>query len=158
MQTGEIERRGYQGESACIAHALTGSDKVVANPSWPQIAGKFVGPYLENSTDAFYQQYPSPALFPITTIPSADPTETEECLFLDVLVPEPVFRTRQYPGKKAPVLVWIYGGGYSGGYKNQYGPAALLEQSYNGPTDGVIFVALSSRVSTFQGPILCPVH
>lgn len=158
MQTGEIQRRCYQGESAYIVLALARSDKLIAIPSWLQIAGEFVGPYSANSTDTFYQQYPSPALFPSTSIPPADPTETEDCLFLDVVVPEPIFRTRRYLGKKAPVLVWIYGGGYTVGYKSQYSPATLLEQSYSGPTNGVIFVALNYRVSTFQSSTLCLIH
>ena len=158
MQTGEIKRRCYQGESAYIVHALAKSDKVIAIPSWLQISGEFVGLYVANSTDTFYQQYPSPASFPSTSIPPADPTETEDCIFLDLLVPEPIFRTRRYLGKKAPVLVWIYGSGYIVDYKSQYSPAKLLQQSYSGPTNGVIFVALIYRVSTFQCSTLCPIY
>lgn len=37
-----------------------------------------------------------------------DPMQNEDCLFLDVMVPEAIFETAgQGPG--APVLVWIYG-------------------------------------------------
>ena len=116
-----------------------------ANPGWLQIAGAFIGPYLQNDTSGFYQKYPSSASFPSPPVPPADPSETEDCLFLDVQVPEPIFRKRETA--KAPVLVWIYGGGFTGGYKNQYSSATLLGQSYDGPTGGVIFVALNYRVS-----------
>lgn len=37
-----------------------------------------------------------------------DPRETEDCLFLDVIVPESIFR-RADQGYRAPVLVWIHG-------------------------------------------------
>ncbi|KAL8761586.1 MAG: hypothetical protein Q9184_002294 [Pyrenodesmia sp. 2 TL-2023] len=131
VQRGDVERRCYQ-----------------ANPGWLQIAGKFIGPYLTNSTTAFYQQYPSPASFPRAEVPPAGPTETEDCLFLDVLVPEPIFNRRN-AGKRAPVLVWIYGGGFAGGYKTQYPPTTLLKQSYSGSADGVVFVALNYRLGAF---------
>lgn len=40
--------------------------------------------------------------------PPRDPMQNEDCLFLDVMVPESIFeRASQGPG--APVLVWIYG-------------------------------------------------
>ncbi|KAI4182608.1 MAG: hypothetical protein LQ346_006542, partial [Caloplaca aetnensis] len=119
-----------------------------ANPGWLQIAGQFIGPYLTNGTTAFYQQYPSPASFPRPEVPPADPSETEDCLFLDVLVPEQIFN-RKTGRKKAPVLVWIHGGGFTGGYKTQYPPTTLIKQSYSGPANGVIFVALNYRLGAF---------
>ncbi|KAL8897721.1 MAG: hypothetical protein Q9207_007073 [Kuettlingeria erythrocarpa] len=131
VQRGDMERRCYQ-----------------ANPGWLQIAGKFIGPYLSNGTDAFYQQYPSPASFPRPEVPPADSSETEDCLFLDVLVPEQIFN-RRAARKKAPVLVWIHGGGFTGGYKSQYPPTTLIKQSYSGPASGVIFVALNYRLGGF---------
>lgn len=37
-----------------------------------------------------------------------DPSQNEDCLFLDVMVPQKIFeKTGSSPG--APVLVWIYG-------------------------------------------------
>ncbi|KAL9011347.1 MAG: hypothetical protein Q9173_003798 [Seirophora scorigena] len=131
VQTGQVEKRCYQ-----------------ANPGWLRIAGKFIGPYLTNNTPAFYRQYPSPASFPPGSVPPADPSETEDCLFLDVLVPDAIFNARKTT--KAPVLVWIYGGGFAAGYKTQHSPTALIKQSYDagGPSSsGVIFVALNYRVS-----------
>ncbi|KAL9620967.1 MAG: hypothetical protein Q9204_008160, partial [Flavoplaca sp. TL-2023a] len=130
VQRGDVERKCYQ-----------------ANPGWLQIAGKFIGPYLTNSTAAFYQQYPLPTSFPRPEVPLSDPTETEDCLFLDVLVPEPIFNRRH--AAKNPVLVWIHGGGFAGGYKTQYSPTALLKQSYSSSANGVVFVALNYRLGAF---------
>ena len=78
---------------------------------------------------------------------AADPRETEDCLFLDVAVPQKIFE-RRYQGAGAPVLVWIHGGGYVFGEKSGAGsPAGLLARSQTGSTHGVIFVALNYRVS-----------
>jgi len=41
---------------------------------------------------------------------------TEDCLFLDVQVPTSIYNNRG-KGYGAPVLVWIYGGGYTAGSK-----------------------------------------
>ena len=130
------------------------SHTLAANPVWLQIAGKFIGPYLTNSTAAFYQHYPLPASFPRPEVPPSDPTETEDCLFLDVLVPEPIF-SRRHAGKNNPVLVWIHGGGFAGGYKTQYSPTAFLKQSYSSSANGIVFVALNYRVSTLE---YAPLH
>lgn len=44
------------------------------------------------------------------------PGVTEDCLFLDVMVPTKIYNSRG-KGYGAPVLVWIYGGGYTAGSK-----------------------------------------
>ncbi|KAG5775597.1 hypothetical protein H9Q73_010725 [Fusarium xylarioides] len=43
--------------------------------------------------------------------PPLDPRTSEDCLFLDVIVPKKIFDDLK-KGKKAPVLVWIFGGGH----------------------------------------------
>lgn len=53
---------------------------------------------------------------------------------------------------EAPVIVWIYGGGYVAGDKNSAGnPSTLVAQSVdkNDPSDGVIFVAINYRLGMF---------
>lgn len=80
-----------------------------------------------------------------------DPRTSEDCLFLDVVVPKQIFdRVRNksaVPTKPlAPVLVWIYGGGCVMGDKSFYDPSGLIEQSMaNG--DGIVYVAMNYRVS-----------
>jgi carboxylesterase type B len=50
--------------------------------------------------------------------------------------------------KSAPVLVWIYGGGYVEGSK-VYNPAGLISQSQKNGGEGFIFVAINYRLGMF---------
>ena len=60
----------------------------------------------------------------------------------------------------APVLVWIYGGGYTAGEKQGFGiynPSGLLKSSQASGSDGVVYVALNYRLGAFgwiSGPSL----
>ncbi|KAL9607752.1 MAG: hypothetical protein Q9167_007364 [Letrouitia subvulpina] len=114
-----------------------------------KVVENFTEAYLTNNTETFYKQYPSPVAFPSGKVPAPDPTETEDCLFLDVLVPEAVFKTSRSTRKKAPVLVWIYGGGFAAGYKTQWPLDTLLKQIYANSTSGMIIVALNYRLGAF---------
>ena len=67
---------------------------------------------------------------------------SEDCLYLDVDVPKSMF-DRRTRGKGAPVLVWIYGGGYTAGSKWQFGSGAGLLAIAKEP---IIYVALNYRV------------
>ncbi|KAJ0165233.1 Lipase 1 [Colletotrichum tanaceti] len=87
----------------------------------------------------------TPATAPASTI-------TEDCLHLDVVVPEKILkRANDSSGAGgAPVLVWIYGGGYTVGDKNYYGnPATLIAKSQEDGSDGVVYVALDYRLGLF---------
>lgn len=86
--------------------------------------------------------------------------ETEDCLFLDVMVPTRIFdsQTRNRPSSweasqasctGAPVLVWIDGGGFSAGYKHEQIPTGLIERSLSVDGNGMIFVAMNYRVGLF---------
>lgn len=88
-----------------------------------------------------------------------DPRTSEDCLFLDVVVPKNIFdRAQQHTdrgkqhkpfipkNKLAPVLVWIYGGGYVGGEKSSNDPTGLIQRSQV-VGDGIVYVALNYRVS-----------
>lgn len=92
-----------------------------------------------------------------------DPNESEDCLFLDIVVPKPVFNGADQ-GRQAPVsannvlyiqhshntqvLVWIYGGGFTTGSKSG---------SASGPVDGLlrrgnnnfVFVDINYRLGAF---------
>jgi carboxylesterase type B len=94
-----------------------------------------------------------------------DPRTTEDCLFLDVIVPKKVFdgansnsRIKRRQSSGAPVVVWIYGGGYTGGYKTSSGnPDGLIASSQAGGGDGIIFVAMNYRLGALgwlSGPTL----
>lgn len=80
-----------------------------------------------------------------------DPRTSEDCLFLDVVVPKKIFdraQNKSFVPKKAlaPVLVWIYGGGYTMGEKGEYDPSGLIRQSM-AVGEGIIYVAMNYRVS-----------
>lgn len=63
---------------------------------------------------------------------------------MDVFVPEDVFN-KVGKGYGAPVLVWIYGGGYTSGEKNR-NPAGLIAASGNSSNGDVIYVSLNYRL------------
>jgi len=64
-----------------------------------------------------------------------DCSSTEDCLYLDVWAPA------NSKGKKLPVMVWTYGGGFAAGSKSQNTPEGL----FNLTTD-FIFVAYNYRL------------
>lgn len=80
---------------------------------------------------------------------SSDPRVTEDCLFLDVIVPKKVF-DRRGTHAGAPVLVWIHGGGYIVGEKTGFGrydPAGMIRASQDAGDDGFVYVTVNYRVS-----------
>jgi carboxylesterase type B len=89
-----------------------------------------------------------PPVFNISQIPPINGEETEDCLFLDVVVPRKIFDSRS-SSKGAPVLVWIDGGGYSAGYKHEQPPAGLITRSLSVDGEGVVYVAMNYRVGLF---------
>ncbi|KZL79689.1 carboxylesterase family protein (secreted protein) [Colletotrichum incanum] len=80
---------------------------------------------------------------------------TEDCLTLDVVVPETIWEKVHDASETgdrdaAPVLVWLYGGGYVLGDKNSAGnPAGLIAEAQKDGSDGVIYVAINYRVGFF---------
>ena len=122
-----------------------------ALPAWLAISAQFVPAYLAGKP--FDLAAAEASLMNATAqAPPVDPRTTEDCLFLDVYSPKKVFdraasNDRQKGG--APVLVWIYGGGYTVGDKLQsgfYNPAGLIKASQVDGSDGIIFVAMNYRV------------
>jgi carboxylesterase type B len=106
----------------------------------------------------------------LSSLPSPDPRASEDCLFLDVIVPTTIFNSSGAPKRRgvpqdvecdpglpckeipagAPVLVWIYGGGYTTGDKTSSGnPAGLIARSLGNASEGVIFVAMNYRLGLF---------
>ena len=62
------------------------------------------------------------------------------------------------PNALAPVMVWIYGGGYTLGEKSSpsYNPAGIIKASQVNGSEGVIFVALNYRVRQVHIPLQNP--
>lgn len=84
---------------------------------------------------------------------------------MDVFVPTSIFNSSQAVAKRsqidyhtnnitnstgAPVLVWIYGGGFTAGSKDGSGnPASLLARARDDGEKGIIFVALNYRLGLY---------
>ncbi|KAI1819286.1 carboxylesterase family protein [Xylaria intraflava] len=80
-----------------------------------------------------------------------DPLESEDCLFLDVMVPRTIFEQRNNTTSKAPVLVYFFRGGFTTGAKNAFGgfggsSAGLIDSSRISSPDGLIYVAINYRL------------
>lgn len=77
--------------------------------------------------------------------------ESEDCLFLDVVVSEKIWNQRSNASR--PVIVWIHGGGYQIGAKwggPMTNPLGLLDRTYDNEEDGAIWVGLNYRVSPLK--------
>ena len=114
-------------------------------PLW----GLYAAGWIANGTAAFNisEGYQVP---PLAAAPPPDPTASEDCLFLDVMVPQAVFNGAGHD-KGAPVMIWIHGGGYTLGSKTLYSPSAagLIKASQSQGGKGVIWVAMNYRLGAF---------
>ncbi|KAI9717345.1 MAG: hypothetical protein M1828_007233 [Chrysothrix sp. TS-e1954] len=119
-----------------------------ANPLWVTYAQAWIPLYL--------QGLPYPPENQVTlqnstvtpaTLPPPDSRTTEDCLFLDVVVPEAVYNNRG-KGSGAPIVVYIYGGGFAAGDKSGSSPAGLIKSSQQ-DSDGIIYVAFNYRLGAF---------
>ncbi|KAH9204956.1 acetylcholinesterase [Leptodontidium sp. 2 PMI_412] len=118
-----------------------------ATPSWLVEAGVWAFPYIVSGTIpniTYSLTTPNNDSLPITR----DPRENEDCLFLDVMVPKKVFENAG-PGAKAPVMVYIYGGGYTAGTKSEIDPVGLMARSRDHSPNGVIYVGMNYRLGAF---------
>ncbi|KAL9624574.1 MAG: hypothetical protein Q9160_001238 [Pyrenula sp. 1 TL-2023] len=119
-----------------------------ASPAWSAIAAAFIPAYLTGRPFDYNATVAS--LSANQTATPIDPRTDEDCLFLDVYTPRTIFDAAASSNGStssggAPVLVWIYGGGYTAGNKDSYNPAGLISSSNN----EIIFVALNYRLGAF---------
>ncbi|KAE8313512.1 Alpha/Beta hydrolase protein [Aspergillus transmontanensis] len=83
----------------------------------------------------------------IADLPPIDPSISEDCLYLDLFVPEDVFQAKG--DQKSSVVIWIHGGGYVAGWKSQYGPGLGLMETAKKEGRDVIFVSINYRLGLF---------
>ncbi|KAI1440239.1 alpha/beta-hydrolase [Annulohypoxylon stygium] len=113
--------------------------------NWTIIASEFAKSYLAGIP--FDYNLAESLLSDSAAAVSSDPRTTEDCLFLDVIAPQSAFAGNT---SSLPVLVWVYGGGYSSGEKTgkgKFNPAGLLAAS--GSDSGFVFVAMNYRLGAF---------
>lgn len=137
------------GHSDVVNNGSVGRVCPQAEAAWGAIAAQFIPAYLTGKP--FNLSAAEAALASSSgQAPAPDPRTTEDCLFLDVYSPRKVFEQKGN-GHDAPVMVWIYGGGYTTGEKNDrglYTPAGLIRASQVSGGDGIVYVALNYRVSS----------
>ena len=82
-----------------------------ANPLWSGRADRYIKNRIKTGdyNDTNEKPFVPPGATADAAVPGLDPRASEDCLFLDVFVPEDVFGFAQQ-GYGVPVLVWIYGG------------------------------------------------
>jgi acetylcholinesterase len=116
-----------------------------ASPAWSALSTQVLTNLLLGISSANTPIYTPPGANSTSNVTTPGPLETEDCLFLDVFVPEQILARANSSGYGAPVLVWIYGGGYVGG--NKYNnPAGLLAESGKIGDAEVIYVSLNYRL------------
>ncbi|ETS78420.1 hypothetical protein PFICI_10482 [Pestalotiopsis fici W106-1] len=72
--------------------------------------------------------------------------QDEDCLFLDLYVPKSAFEEQTKP---MPVIVWLYGGAFAFGSKNQFGPLYTGQSIVSASRYQTIFVAGNYRLGAF---------
>ncbi|KAE8411299.1 Alpha/Beta hydrolase protein [Aspergillus pseudocaelatus] len=121
-----------------------------ATPIWSRyIMSQFLTSYVTNATFSASLDVSS---YPVPLV--QDPRISEDCLFLDVVVPQKVFdrvqgRTPVPKESLAPVIVYFYGGGYVLGDKSGVDPSGLIQRSQQQGKDGIIYVTLNYRLGAF---------
>ncbi|PKX89151.1 carboxylesterase family protein [Aspergillus novofumigatus IBT 16806] len=115
-----------------------------SKPATPEfIPGIQDGSYGHNCIPA-----PIPDQFFMPGVKNLTKNSAEDCLFLDVYVPGKVVRKRQ---RLIPVVVWIHGGAYVSGSKDQaigtgyYDGTSLIQQADN----NLIVVTINYRLGAF---------
>ncbi|UPK92726.1 hypothetical protein LCI18_003661 [Fusarium solani-melongenae] len=119
---------------------------------WMSVTRIFQNDYAARTVDKFNHnatvaqvkaKYPDGTGKEQSTLPGT----SDDCLFLDVHVPEAVFKNGHKA--KAPVMVWIHGGAYVVGNKvdsSAGDPTGLITASRKDGGDGIIYVSLNYRL------------
>ncbi|KAI8260166.1 Secreted lipase [Colletotrichum sp. SAR 10_77] len=84
---------------------------------------------------------------PVDTPDDQVTPQGEDCLFLDLYVPKTVIDNP--PPKPLPVVVWIYGGAFAFGSKNQIGPLYTGQSVIAASNYQTIFVAGNYRLGAY---------
>ncbi|KXG50997.1 Carboxylesterase, type B [Penicillium griseofulvum] len=124
---------------------------------WFNVQGAFVSAVNAgadfNFTAAYDKVYQEDRCTKPPPVAKRNPLESEDCLFLDVYVPESVIaKRRQGNGKPkhgAPVLVYFQDGAYVSGSKSDQNPFGLIKASRENGSPGIIYVGVNYRLGAF---------
>ncbi|KAK0623778.1 Alpha/Beta hydrolase protein [Immersiella caudata] len=134
---------------------LLSVNRTVNDGSQPRKCLQSGAPWFQHSIPLVIQRLIEGGISPpMGPPPSAPGEQSEDCLLLDVSVPKAAYDA-QVAGtlaKPLPVMVWIHGGGYIEGAKNEVNPAGLIAQSRRDGAPGVVFVAINYRLGLFGFP------
>ncbi|KAH8823671.1 carboxylesterase family protein-like protein [Flagelloscypha sp. PMI_526] len=112
-----------------------------ANEAWYRNSSSFLSDYLGPFAPVLD---PGPLLLdPSDPTPVLDPRTSEDCLFLDVFSPKQILDHN----RRAPVLFWIHGGGYSAGSKDAW--TFTPDGLYNVSQSGFVAVSINYRLGAF---------
>ncbi|KUJ07184.1 alpha/beta-hydrolase, partial [Mollisia scopiformis] len=122
--------------------------------SWSKERSLFVDAYRTNPNNiSSFTHVPAPGINTTAKPPKQqDSRASEDCLFLDVLIPTNVYESAascENNTSGAPVLVWIFGGGYyEGSTESEGNPAGFVSQSESLPSSspGVVYVSINYRL------------
>lgn len=138
-----------RGRSRSVNQGQIGRICPQALPAWSLINTEGVPAYLTGKPFNVSEAEAALASAPVTP-PPLDPRTSEDCLFLDVVVPQDIFHKANRTGKStSPTVVWVHGGGFTTGEKTGsglYNPAGLFNASQAAGSEGFVFVAINYRL------------
>ncbi|PLB34954.1 alpha/beta-hydrolase [Aspergillus candidus] len=143
---GDLRFRAPEPPVSNRSAVQTGAEGRVCPQARPIWSTKIQMPFLQSLLSGQpFNQSTNISSYPYTPAP-LDPRTTEDCLFLDVVVPKRVF---DRGAGSAPVIVYFTGGGWSSGDKTDYNPTGLIGRSEGREGDGFVYVALNHRLGAF---------
>ncbi|MCJ1311410.1 hypothetical protein MMC25_005081 [Agyrium rufum] len=143
-----------KGKSSAIDNGSVGRICPQSAGAWGIVTSGFIPNYIFGEPSNLTMLFAEEEFALAAGLPKQDPRTTEDCLFLDVIVPQKIFKKSVPASGKggAPVMVWIYGGGYTEGEKTGgggYTPAGLFRASQQAGSNGFVFMALNYRLGAF---------
>lgn len=124
-----------------------------SQPYWQlKTLGPWIDAWTSKDLGRFFKEFPNPPPLPAIPrnlselFPQLLPSETEDCLFLDVHVPKEIFDGRG-ERKGSPIFLWVHGGGLVLGAKNVESFEGLIVKSRELLQEPVIVVSINYRVS-----------
>ncbi len=138
-ETGVVVGQSSEYQASTIFKGIPYAKPPVGDLRWraPEKAEPWEGEYLayeyspipmQNRTAGFYKKEFYPVDYPMS----------EDCLYMNVITPA------EEPDEKLPVVLWIYGGSFVGGYANKLETDGLAFAK-----KGIVYVSFNYRIGPF---------